>query len=158
MTATPIPRTLAMTAYADLDTSIIDELPPGRSPIITKLAADNRREEIMARVRAEVAQGRQAYWVCPLVEESEALQLQTAVDTHTALEQALAPLRVGLIHGRLSSTEKAEVMEAFRSGNLDVLVATTPAIAHSLRIRSSDAGAPVKPSGYSSCASRCANS
>jgi ATP-dependent DNA helicase RecG len=125
MSATPIPRTLAMAFFADLDVSAIDELPPGRSPIITKLAADNRRDEIMARVRAEVAQGRQAYWVCPLVEESEALQLQTAVDTHAALEQALAPLRVGLIHGRLSSTEKAEVMEAFRSGNLDVLVATT---------------------------------
>ncbi|WGQ37245.1 ATP-dependent DNA helicase RecG [Alcaligenes faecalis] len=125
MSATPIPRTLAMAFFADLDVSAIDELPPGRSPIITKLAADNRRDEIMARVRAEVAQGRQAYWVCPLVEESEALQLQTAVDTHAALEQALAPLRVGLIHGRLSSAEKAEVMEAFRSGNLDVLVATT---------------------------------
>jgi ATP-dependent DNA helicase RecG len=125
MSATPIPRTLAMAFFADLDVSAIDELPPGRSPIITKLAADNRRDEIMARVRAEVAQGRQAYWVCPLVEESEALQLQTAVDTHAALEQALAPLRVGLIHGRLSSTEKADVMEAFRSGNLDVLVATT---------------------------------
>ncbi|HBQ88196.1 MULTISPECIES: ATP-dependent DNA helicase RecG [Alcaligenes] len=125
MSATPIPRTLAMAFFADLDVSAIDELPPGRSPIITKLAADNRRDEIMARVRAEVAQGRQAYWVCPLVEESEALQLQTAVDTHAALEQALAPLRVGLIHGRLASTEKAEVMEAFRSGNLDVLVATT---------------------------------
>lgn len=125
MSATPIPRTLAMAFFADLDVSAIDELPPGRSPIITKLAADNRRDEIMARVRAEVAQGRQAYWVCPLVEESEALQLQTAVDTHAALEQALAPLRVGLIHGRLSSSEKAEVMEAFRSGNLDVLVATT---------------------------------
>ncbi|MCH1878555.1 ATP-dependent DNA helicase RecG [Alcaligenes ammonioxydans] len=125
MSATPIPRTLAMAFFADLDVSAIDELPPGRSPIITKLAADNRRDEIMARVRAEVAQGRQAYWVCPLVEESEALQLQTAVDTHAALEQALAPLRIGLIHGRLSSAEKAEVMEAFRSGNLDVLVATT---------------------------------
>ncbi len=125
MSATPIPRTLAMAFFADLDVSAIDELPPGRSPIITKLAADNRRDEIMARVRAEVAQGRQAYWVCPLVEESEALQLQTAVDTHAALVLALAPLRVGLIHGRLASAEKAEVMDAFRTGDLDVLVATT---------------------------------
>lgn len=125
MSATPIPRTLAMAFFADLDVSVIDELPPGRSPVITKLAEDSRREEVMARVRAEVAQGRQAYWVCPLVEESEALQLQTAVDTHAALAQALAPLRVGLIHGRLSATDKAQVMDAFRDGELDVLVATT---------------------------------
>ncbi|HRL21903.1 MAG TPA: ATP-dependent DNA helicase RecG [Alcaligenes sp.] len=125
MSATPIPRTLAMAFFADLDVSAIDELPPGRSPVITKLAADGRRDEIMARVRAEVAQGRQAYWVCPLVEESEALQLQTAVDTHAALVQALAPLRVGLIHGRLPSVDKAQVMDAFRGGELDVLVATT---------------------------------
>ncbi|MCX5591820.1 ATP-dependent DNA helicase RecG [Alcaligenes endophyticus] len=125
MSATPIPRTLAMSYFADLDVSAIDELPPGRSPVITKLASDARRPEIMDRVRAEVAQGRQAYWVCPLVEESEALQLQTAIDTHLVLTQALPEVRIGLIHGRQSATEKAQIMDAFRAHELDVLVATT---------------------------------
>ena len=125
MSATPIPRTLAMTFFADLDVSVIDELPPGRSPVLTKLVADTRRDEVLGHVIAEVRQGRQAYWVCPLVEESEALQLQTAVDTHARLVLALPDMRVGLIHGRLPAAAKQEVMQAFRSGELDLLVATT---------------------------------
>jgi len=125
MSATPIPRTLAMTVFADLDVSTIDELPPGRSPVITKLASDARREEIMARIRHAVREGRQAYWVCPLVEESEALQLQTAVDTYDTLREALADVRVGLVHGRLPAADKANVMQAFQAGELDLLVATT---------------------------------
>lgn len=125
MSATPIPRTLAMSYFADLDVSAIDELPPGRSPVITKLVSEARRAEIMERVRAEVEQGSQAYWVCPLVEESEALQLQTAIDTHEVLAKALPDVRIGLIHGRQSASDKAHVMEAFRAHELDVLVATT---------------------------------
>lgn len=125
MSATPIPRTLAMTFFADLDISAIDELPPGRSPVLTKLVSDARRDEVVARVVEEVRQGRQAYWVCPLVEESEALQLQTAVDTHARLAQALPGLSVGLVHGRLKPAEKAQVMQAFRDGAIDLLVATT---------------------------------
>ena len=125
MSATPIPRTLAMTFFADLDVSVIDELPPGRTPVLTKLVVDVRRDEVLARVVAEVRLGRQAYWVCPLVEESETLQLQTAVDTYTALVEALPDLRVGLVHGRLSSTEKAQVMRDFGAGGIDLLVATT---------------------------------
>lgn len=125
MSATPIPRTLAMTFFADLDVSVIDELPPGRSPVLTKLVADTRRDEVLGHVVAEVRQGRQAYWVCPLVEESEALQLQTAVDTHAKLVQALPDMRVGLIHGRLPAVAKQQVMQEFRNGMLDVLVATT---------------------------------
>ncbi|MGE4338358.1 MAG: ATP-dependent DNA helicase RecG [Pigmentiphaga sp.] len=125
MSATPIPRTLAMTVFADLDVSTIDELPPGRSPVITKLVSDARREEIMARIRQAVHDGRQAYWVCPLVEESEALQLQTAVDTYETLREALPDVRVGLVHGRLPAADKAAVMQAFQAGQLDLLVATT---------------------------------
>lgn len=125
MSATPIPRTLAMTFFADLDVSVLDELPPGRSPVVTKLISMERREEVMAHVADEIRQGRQAYWVCPLVEESEALQLQTAVDTHAQLVQALPDLAIGLVHGRLKPNEKAQVMEAFRSGELNMLVATT---------------------------------
>ncbi|CAM5382160.1 ATP-dependent DNA helicase RecG OS=Eoetvoesiella caeni OX=645616 GN=recG PE=3 SV=1 [Eoetvoesiella caeni] len=125
MSATPIPRTLAMTFFADLDVSAIDELPPGRSPVVTKLVADTRRSEVVAHVSTEIRAGRQAYWVCPLVEESEALQLQTAVDTHLWLTQALPDGRVGLIHGRLKSDEKALIMAQFRQGDIDVLVATT---------------------------------
>jgi ATP-dependent DNA helicase RecG len=125
MSATPIPRTLAMTFFADLDVSVIDELPPGRSPVTTKLISDSRRTEVVEHVMAEVRKGRQAYWVCPLVEESEALQLQTAVDTHARLAQALPDMRVGLIHGRLPTAEKQQVMHAFRAGELDLLVATT---------------------------------
>ncbi|WP_397473448.1 ATP-dependent DNA helicase RecG [Pusillimonas sp.] len=125
MSATPIPRTLAMTHFADLEVSVIDELPPGRTPVITKLASEERREEILALVAQEVRSGRQAYWVCPLVEESEALQLQTAVDTHQRLVQALPDLRISLIHGKLKPAEKARVMEEFHAGKVDLLVATT---------------------------------
>ena len=125
MSATPIPRTLAMSYFADLDVSVIDELPPGRTPIRTKLVADARRDEVTARVEAAVAAGRQAYWVCPLIEESEKLQLQTALDTHAALSAELAGLRVGLVHGRMKADEKAATMAAFAAGEIDVLVATT---------------------------------
>ncbi|NYT85964.1 ATP-dependent DNA helicase RecG [Pollutimonas harenae] len=125
MSATPIPRTLAMTFFADLDVSAIDELPPGRSPVLTKLIADSRRDEVLGSVMTEVREGRQAYWVCPLVEESEALQLQTAVDTHARLVQALPDMRVGLIHGKLATAEKQAVMHDFRAGSIDLLVATT---------------------------------
>ena len=125
MSATPIPRTLAMSYYADLDVSVVDELPPGRTPILTRLVSDERRDEVVARLSDACRDGRQAYWVCPLIEESEALELQTAVDTHERLSDALADLRVGLIHGRMKGAEKAEVMAAFEAGELDLLVATT---------------------------------
>ncbi len=125
MSATPIPRTLAMSYYADLDVSVIDELPPGRKPIVTKLVSEARRDEVTARVRDAAAAGRQVYWVCPLIEESEALDLQTAIDTHTALSAELAPLEVGLVHGRMAAADKQAVMNAFSAGQLQVLVATT---------------------------------
>ena len=125
MSATPIPRTLAMTVFADLDVSSLDELPPGRSPVITKVVSDARRDEVMARIEWAVAEGRQVYWVCPLVEESEALQLQTAVDTFDTLRTLLPAVRTGLVHGRLSAADKAAVMQAFGRGELDLLVATT---------------------------------
>ncbi len=125
MSATPIPRTLAMTHYADLDVSVLDELPPGRTPILTKLAAEARRDEVIGRVRAACLEGRQAYWVCPLIEESEALQLKTALETFEALAAALPELRVGLVHGRLKAAEKSATMAAFVAGELHVLVATT---------------------------------
>jgi len=125
MSATPIPRTLAMTFFADLDVSVIDELPPGRSPVITKLVSEARREEVLTLVHREVCEGRQAYWVCPLVEESEALQLQTAVDTHAWLSAAFPDMAVGLMHGRMPATEKQQVMEGFRNGEVQLLVATT---------------------------------
>jgi ATP-dependent DNA helicase RecG len=125
MSATPIPRTLAMTYYADLEVSVIDELPPGRTPIVTAVVDQNRRDEVIARVHAAALEGRQAYWVCPLIEESEALQLQTATETYETLCEALPDLRVGLVHGRLKSAEKAEVMDAFIAGEVHVLVATT---------------------------------
>jgi len=125
MSATPIPRTLAMSYYADLDVSVLDELPPGRTPVRTRLVADARRDEVIGRIRGAVASGRQAYWVCPLIEESEKLQLQTALDTHAVLSQELQGLRVGLVHGRLKADEKAATMAAFAAGDIDVLVATT---------------------------------
>lgn len=125
MSATPIPRTLAMTFFADLDVSVIDELPPGRTPVLTKLLSEARRDELIAHIAQAARAGRQAYWVCPLVEESEALQLQTAVDTYEAMCAELPDLRVGLVHGRLPQAEKAAVMEAFRAGEVDLLVATT---------------------------------
>ena len=125
MSATPIPRTLAMTYYADLEISAIDELPPGRTPIVTRSIDQNRRSEVIDRVHAAALEGRQAYWVCPLIEESEALQLQTAVDTHATLVEALPGLHVGLVHGRLKQQEKQEVMDAFVRGDIHLLVATT---------------------------------
>ena len=125
MSATPIPRTLAMTYYADLEVSVIDELPPGRSPIVTRAIDQNRRDEVIERVHAAALEGRQVYWVCPLIEESEALQLQTATDTHAMLAEALPDLQVGLVHGRLKPAEKQEVMDAFTANAVQVLVATT---------------------------------
>ena len=125
MSATPIPRTLSMSYYADLDVSVIDELPPGRTPVVTKLAADSRRSEIVKRVRDACIAGGQAYWVCPLIEESEQLQLQTALDTHAALSTELPDLRIGLIHGRLKAAEKAQTMSAFQAGRIHLLVGTT---------------------------------
>src|SRR5450830_1223386 len=125
MSATPIPRTLAMSYYADLDVSVIDELPPGRTPVITKLVSDERRDEVIARVRAACVAGQQAYWVCPLIDESETLQLQTALETFQLLTQTFPELRVGLVHGKLDNIEKARVMAAFKAGELQLLVATT---------------------------------
>jgi ATP-dependent DNA helicase RecG len=125
MSATPIPRTLAMTYYADLEVSVIDELPPGRSPIVTRAIDQNRRDEVIERVHAAAQEGRQVYWVCPLIEESEALQLQTATETYETLAAALPDLQVGLVHGRLKPAEKQAVMDAFAAGVVHVLVATT---------------------------------
>jgi ATP-dependent DNA helicase RecG len=125
MSATPIPRTLAMTYYADLEVSVIDELPPGRTPIVTRIIDQNRRDEVIERVHAAALEGRQVYWVCPLIEESEALQLQTATDTHATLSAALPDLRVGLVHGRMKPAEKQLVMDAFTRAEVHVLVATT---------------------------------
>ncbi|WP_445938463.1 ATP-dependent DNA helicase RecG [Pseudomonas sp.] len=125
MTATPIPRTLAMSAYADLDTSILDELPPGRTPVNTLVIADSRRLEVAERVRLACNEGRQAYWVCTLIEESEELTCQAAETTFTDLAAALGGLNVGLIHGRMKPAEKAAVMDQFKQGQLQLLVATT---------------------------------
>jgi ATP-dependent DNA helicase RecG len=126
MTATPIPRTLAMTAYADLDTSIIDELPPGRTPVKTVVLPDTRRSEIVERVRSSaLGDKRQIYWVCTLIDESEVLQCQAAEDTATILASALPELKVGLVHGRLKADEKQSIMHQFKTGELDLLVATT---------------------------------
>ncbi|MEM7208142.1 MAG: ATP-dependent DNA helicase RecG [Pseudomonadota bacterium] len=125
LSATPIPRTLAMTAYADLDCSVLDELPPGRTPVTTVAMSNARREEIISRVSELVADGRQAYWVCTLIEESETLQCKTAEDTYAQLVTSLPECRVGLVHGRLKSAEKDAVMQAFKRRELDLLVATT---------------------------------
>ena len=139
MTATPIPRTLAMTYYADLDVSTIDELPPGRTPIVTRVFADVRRPDVVERIRDEISQGRQVYWVCPLIEESEdaenaaaeqagqgtPLTLQNVTDTHARLAEALPGCAVGLLHGRMRPADKAAVMAQFKAGALPVLVATT---------------------------------
>jgi ATP-dependent DNA helicase RecG len=125
MSATPIPRTLAMSYYADLDVSVIDELPPGRTPVITKLVSDERRDEVIERVRAACMAGQQAYWVCPLIDESETLQLQTAIETESSLRAAFPELNVGLVHGKLDNAEKARVMAAFKASELQLLVATT---------------------------------
>lgn len=125
MTATPIPRTLAMTAYADLDYSVIDELPAGRTPVSTVVLSDKRRAEVVQRVKKACEDGNQAYWVCTLVEESEDLQCQAAENTAQDLQEALPQLRVGLIHGRLKPQEKDRIMQAFKNAELDLLVATT---------------------------------
>ena len=125
MTATPIPRTLAMTAYADLDVSVIDELPPGRTPVKTVALPENRRDEVVLRIRDACRVKRQAYWVCPLIEESEQLEAQAAEETARVLREALCELRVGLIHGRMPSREKDSVMSEFKAGRIDLLVATT---------------------------------
>jgi ATP-dependent DNA helicase RecG len=125
MSATPIPRTLAMTVFADLDISTIDELPPGRTPVVTKLFADSKRDAVIERIRDEVAQQRQVYWVCPLVEESEHVDLQNATATHQHLSEALPERMIGLLHGRMPAAEKAAVMSLFTSGQMAVLVSTT---------------------------------
>ena len=125
MSATPIPRTLAMSYYADLDVTVIDEMPPGRLPIATRLVADTRRDEVIQRVRDACVAGSQAYWVCPLIEESEVLQLQTALDTHARLLATFPELKVGLVHGRLAAAEKVAAMQAFKTGAIQLLVATT---------------------------------
>ena len=125
MTATPIPRTLTMSMYADMDSSIIDELPPGRTPVTTSVLQDNRRAEVVDRVQSACGAGAQAYWVCTLIEESDVLQCQAAEATAEELSTELSDLRVGLIHGRMSSQEKAETMAQFKEGRIDLLVATT---------------------------------
>jgi ATP-dependent DNA helicase RecG len=125
MSATPIPRTLAMSYYADLDVSTIDELPPGRTPILTKLIADSRRAEVIERIRAQLGRGRQVYWVCPLIEESEALDLSNATATHETLTAALPGVLIGLLHSRMPPAEKKAVMSLFTGGQMGVLVSTT---------------------------------
>ena len=125
MTATPIPRTLAMSYYADLDVSTLDELPPGRTPIVTKVVNDARRDEVVARIQAQIAEGRQIYWVCPLIEESESIDLVNATQTHQALSEALPDVLVGLLHSRMPVAEKKAVMSLFVDGVMAVLVSTT---------------------------------
>ena len=125
MSATPIPRTLSMSYYADLDVSVIDELPPGRTPVKTRLIANARRDEVLARIRAACAAGEQAYWVCPLIEESETLDLQTALDTYAGLQAQFPELKVGLLHGRMPVGEKAATMQSFKDNGLQLLVCTT---------------------------------
>jgi ATP-dependent DNA helicase RecG len=125
MTATPIPRTLAMTAYADLDVSVIDELPPGRTPVKTVALTENRRDEVVLRIRDACRLKRQAYWVCPLIEESDQLEAQAAEETARVLAEALSEVRVALVHGRMTSREKDAVMSEFKAGRIDLLVATT---------------------------------
>jgi ATP-dependent DNA helicase RecG len=125
MSATPIPRTLAMTLFADLDISTLDELPPGRTPIVTKVFSDAKREGVLRTIAEEVGRGKQVYWVCPLIEESEKLDLQNATATHEQLSVALPDARVGLLHGRMPAAEKAAVMAQFTAGEMQVLVSTT---------------------------------
>ncbi len=125
MSATPIPRTLAMSYYADLDVSTIDELPPGRTPIVTKVVSDSRRHEVIERIHAQVSEGRQVYWVCPLIEESEAIDLSNATETHAELSQLLPGVLVGLLHSRMAVAEKKAVMSLFSGGQMGVLVSTT---------------------------------
>ena len=125
MTATPIPRTLAMTAYADLDVSVIDELPPGRTPVMTVAMPDSRRDEVVRRIRSACLKGRQAYWVCPLIEESELLEAQAAEDTAASLAAALTDVAVGIVHGRMPPTAREKTMAKFKAGEIGLLVATT---------------------------------
>jgi ATP-dependent DNA helicase RecG len=125
MTATPIPRTLAMTAYADLDISVIDEMPPGRTPVQTVVVPEQRRDEVVARVLAACRAGRQVYWVCPLIDESDELRYQAAEETATALAEALPEIRVGIVHGRMPPAKKEQAMHAFKAGQIQLLVATT---------------------------------
>ena len=125
MTATPIPRTLAMAAYADLDTSIIDELPPGRKPVHTAVLPDTRRDELVERVQGACRNGQQAYWVCPLIEESDLLDVEAAEARYAMLRERLATERIGLVHGRMKPNAKDKIMRAFKDGSIDVLVATT---------------------------------
>ena len=125
LSATPIPRTLAMSYLADLDVSVIDELPPGRRPVITKLVSTRRRDEVIDRIRADVAAGRQAYWVCPLIEASDVVEAAAATETHARIVELLPELRIGLLHGQLAAAEKSGVMQRFGAGEIDVLVATT---------------------------------
>jgi ATP-dependent DNA helicase RecG len=125
MSATPIPRTLSMSYYADLDVTVIDEMPPGRTPVLTKLFSEERRDEVVARVRDSCKEGAQAYWVCPLIEESEALQLKTAIETFETMKSTFPDLAVGLVHGRLKPAEKAQVMADFKARRIQLLVATT---------------------------------
>ena len=125
MSATPIPRTLAMSYFADLDVTVIDELPPGRTPVVTKLVSEERRDEVIARIRDSCREGAQAYWVCPLIEESEQLQLQTAIETFETIKATFPDLAVGLVHGRMKPAEKAQVMADFKARKLQLLVATT---------------------------------
>ena len=125
MSATPIPRTLAMSFYADLDVSVIDELPPGRTPVRTRLVASGKRDQVVGRVHEACKSGRQAYWVCPLIEESETLELQTAIDTYETLCSELPDIRVGLVHGRMKPDEKSATMEAFGRNEIQLLVSTT---------------------------------
>ena len=125
MSATPIPRTLSMSYFADLDVTVIDEMPPGRSPVVTKLVSEERRDEVIARIRESCRDGAQAYWVCPLIEESEVLQLKTAIETFETIKATFPDLAVGLVHGRMKSAEKAEVMDQFKKNRIQLLVATT---------------------------------
>jgi ATP-dependent DNA helicase RecG len=125
MSATPIPRTLAMTFYADLDVSMLDEMPPGRTPVTTVAVSGERRDEVVARIQAACAEGRQAYWVCTLIDESEELEAQSAQATYDALAKALPGVRVGLLHGRMKPVDKQAVMARFAAGDLQLLVATT---------------------------------
>jgi ATP-dependent DNA helicase RecG len=125
MSATPIPRTLAMSYYADLDVSVIDEMPPGRAPVATRLVSETRRAEVIQRIRDACMAGSQAYWVCPLIEESEQLQLKTALETYESVQKTFPELKVGLVHGRLKAADKAHVMAEFKDGAIQLLVATT---------------------------------
>jgi ATP-dependent DNA helicase RecG len=125
MSATPIPRTLAMSYYADLDVSVIDEMPPGPTRVATRFFSESRRKDVIQGIRDACMAGSQAYWVCPLIEESDALQLKTAIETYEGLQKTFPELKVGLVHGRLKSEDKARVMEAFQGGAIQLLVATT---------------------------------